>query len=75
MSSQLNQENKKLTLKLKDLEIYSDESLMVMIEEWIEAHGNTIDINEFAKSYKIMPPRIEQILNKMVSFGYLELKG
>ncbi len=75
MSSQLNQTNKKLALKLKDLEIYSDESLMVMIEEWIESHGNTIDINEFAKSYKIMPPRIEQILNKMVSFGYLELKG
>lgn len=75
MSSQLSQTNKKLALKLKDLEIYSDESLMVMVEEWIEAHDNTIDINEFAKSYKIMPPRIEQILNKMVSFGYLELKG
>ncbi len=71
----LEQKNKELTEKLKSLEIYSDESLMVMVEEWIEAHGNSIDINEFAKSYKLLPPRVEQILNKMVSLGYLELKG
>ncbi|MCL4383133.1 MAG: hypothetical protein M1168_01170 [Candidatus Marsarchaeota archaeon] len=73
-TGQLTQKNKELSEKLKDLETYSDESLMVMIEEWIESHDNTIDINEFAKSYKIIPPRVEQILNKMVSLGYLELK-
>ncbi len=73
--SQLEQQNKQLSEKLKDLELYSDESLMVMVQEWIEAHGNSIDINEFAKNYKLLPPRVEQILNKMVSLGYLELKS
>ncbi|MCL4381320.1 MAG: hypothetical protein M1331_01075 [Candidatus Marsarchaeota archaeon] len=71
----IEQKNKELAEKLKNLEIYSDESLMIMVEEWIEAHGNSIDINEFAKNYKLLPPRVEQILNKMVSLGYLELKG
>ena len=48
---------------------------MVMVQEWLESHDNTIDVNEFSTSYKIIPPRVEQILNKMVSLGYIELKG
>ncbi len=60
---------------MKALETYSDESLMVMIEDWIDAHNNTIDIDEFSKAYKIPQPRVEQILNRMVTMGYIELKG
>jgi len=48
---------------------------MVMLEDWIDAHNSTIDIIEFSKSYKIPAPRIEQMLNKMVTAGYIELKG
>jgi hypothetical protein len=68
-------ENRELKERLKSLETYSDESLMVMIEDWIDAHNNTIDIIEFSKAYKIPAPRIEQMLNKMVTTGYIELKG
>ncbi len=74
-ASQLSSQNKELQAKLSSLETYSDESLMVMVQEWIESHSSTIDINEFAETYKITPPRVEQILNKMVSSGYIEIKG
>lgn len=74
-ASKLKEENDALTAKLKDLEKYSDQSLMVMVQDWIESHSNTIDIGEFSKSYGIPQPRVEQILNKMVSLKYIELKG
>ena len=74
-ASQLTTENDELKARLKMLEAYSDESLMSMIEEWIQAHDNTIDIDEFAKNYKIVAPRVEQMLNKMVSLGYIESRG
>ena len=72
---QLSAENKELADRLKALETYSDESLMAMVQDWIETHDSTIDINEFAKSHKVPPPRVEQMLNKMVSLGYIEVKG
>ena len=74
-TSQLSEENKKLKEELEALQTYSDESLMAMVEDWIESHNNSIDVDEFAKTYKIASPRVEQILNKMVSLGYIELKG
>ncbi|MEM3227548.1 MAG: hypothetical protein QXR58_00615 [Candidatus Micrarchaeaceae archaeon] len=74
-ASQLSNQNKDLRERLKALETYSDESLMVMVQEWIESHSSTIDINEFAETYKLTPPRVEQILNKMVSLGYIEVRS
>ena len=74
-ASQLSEENKALTARVKELEGYSDESLMVMTEEWLEAHNSEIDVGEFSKVYKISQTRTEGILNKMVSLGYIELKG
>lgn len=74
-ATRLSRENEELASKLKALENYSDESLMVMIQEWIESHNGTIDISEFAKTYKITQPRVEQILNRMVASGFIELKG
>jgi len=74
-TSQLSEENKQLKAQLEALQTYSDESLMAMIQDWIESHNNSIDIDEFAKIYKVPSPRVEQILNKMVSLGYIELKG
>lgn len=74
-TSQLSEENKQLKAQLSELQTYSDESLMAMIQDWIESHNSSIDVDEFAKTYKVPSPRVEQILNKMVSLGYIELKG
>ncbi len=74
-TTQLNDTMKQLRLQLDALQIYSDDAIMVMIQDWIEAHINSIDINEFAKTYKMPPPRVEQVLDKMVSLGYIELKS
>lgn len=74
-TTRLSIENEQLKARLKELENYSDESLMVIVQDWIESHDSTIDINEFAKTYKIIPSRVEQILNRMVTSGYIEAKG
>ncbi len=74
-TSQLNEENKSLAEQLKSLQTFSDESLMSMVQDWIDVHNSSIDIGEFSKTYKVPEPRIEQILDKMASMGYLELKG
>ncbi|MDE1871085.1 MAG: hypothetical protein KGI06_02485 [Candidatus Micrarchaeota archaeon] len=72
---QFNDENGHLKAELAALEAYSDSSLMVMVQDWLDAHDSAIDIAEFAKNYKVTPTRVEQILNRMVSLGYIELKG
>ena len=74
-TGQLNEENKSLVEQLRSLQTYSDDALMAMVQDWIEVHSSSIDVGEFSKTYKVPEPRIEQILNKMVSLGYLELKG
>ncbi|MCL4403668.1 MAG: hypothetical protein M1500_00250 [Candidatus Marsarchaeota archaeon] len=74
-ATQLESDNKALKERMSKLEAYSDESLMVMVEDWIESHDGTIDINEFSKSHNIVSTRVEDVLNKMVSQGYIELRG
>jgi hypothetical protein len=74
-TSQLSEENKTLNGQLMSLQTYSDDALMGMVEDWIEVHSSAIDVGEFSKTYKVPEPRIEQILDKMVAAGYLELKG
>lgn len=74
-SAQLSEDDKSLTLQLEALKKLSDESLMALIEEWIQVHGNSIDILEFGKSHDVSPTRVEQILDKMISLGYIELKS
>ncbi len=74
-ATRLSEENKELKGRLAELETYSDEALMVRVQDWIEAHDDTIDVDEFSKTLKVPLPRVEQILNKMVSSGYIEAKG
>lgn len=74
-TAELNEDNKSLREQLSALQKFSDESLMVLIEEWLQVHNNAIDIEEFSKTYSISMQRIEQILDKMVSMGYIELKA
>ena len=74
-TAQLSTENKTQAAELEKLQKYSDESLMSIIQEWIEVHNNTIDIEVFSKNYGITAPRVEEILDKMVSAGYLEVQS
>jgi hypothetical protein len=74
-TSQLSEENKNLNEQLKSLQTYTDEALMAMVEDWIEVHNSSIDIGEFSKTYKVPEPRVEQILDKMASLGFIELKS
>ncbi|MEM3791314.1 MAG: hypothetical protein QXL16_01120 [Candidatus Micrarchaeaceae archaeon] len=71
----LEKENQMLKEELGKLQTYSDNALMVMVQEWIEEHNGSIDLESFSKNYNVPIPRIEQILDKMVSLGYIELKG
>lgn len=61
-------------LKLQELEKFSDQVLEQKILEWIREHYNEIDISSFCKIHKVGETRVEQILNKMVREGYLELR-
>jgi hypothetical protein len=74
-ATQLDNEARQLREQLSKLQTYSDESIMSMLEDWIDSHSNSIDIDEFSKTYKIAAPRVEQVLDKMISLGYIELKG
>ncbi len=74
-ASMLENENVEIKGRLKELETYSDESLMSMVQDWIDSHGGSIDVSAFATTYRITPPRVEQILDLMVREGYIELKG
>jgi hypothetical protein len=74
-SAQLSDENKTMKEQLDALRKYSDESLMALIEEWITVHNNSIDVVAFANGHSLSPTRVEQILDRMVSMGYIEPKG
>ncbi len=74
-SAQLTEENKTLKEQLSALQKYSDESLMALVEEWITVHNSAIDVVLFSKEHNVSPTRVEQILDKMVSLGYIELKS
>jgi hypothetical protein len=73
-SAQLAEENKAISAQLNALKKYSDEALMALVEDWITTHNGSIDIVEFSKAHDVVPTRVEQVLDKMVSLGYLELK-
>lgn len=73
-SAQLSEDNKILSAQLATIKKLSDESLMALVEEWIQVHNNAIDIVEFGKANDVSPTRVEQILDKMISLGFIELK-
>jgi len=67
--------NDDITLRLGQLEAYTDEALMVKIQDWLDVHRNEINVSEFAKQYSVVDSRVEDVLNKMMLRGYLELRG
>ncbi len=71
---ELKDERDELKLRVSELEKYSDDALMLKIQEWLKEHGNEISISNFCKLYKVRESRVEQILNRMVREGYLEVR-
>jgi len=72
---ELKNKNDELTLKLRTLETLSDSVLSLKIQEWLSEHKGEINISDFSKVYNVPEMRVEQMLNKMVTEGYLETKG
>jgi regulator of replication initiation timing len=60
-------------VRINNLETLSDETLKSRIQEWISEHDGEINIYEFCKTYNVSETRVEEILNKLVNEGYLEL--
>ncbi|MFH0927613.1 MAG: hypothetical protein V1822_03470 [Candidatus Micrarchaeota archaeon] len=61
-----------LELKLSGLQKYSDSVLAVKIQNWIEEHNGEINLSEFASVHNVSEARVEQVLNNLISEGYLE---
>lgn len=72
---ELKSRNDELSLKLKGLETFSDSVLALKIQEWLGEHKGEINIADFSKVYNVPESRVEQMLNKLVTEGYLETKG
>ena len=72
---ELKSRNDDLTLKLRSLETFSDSVLTLKIQEWLSEHKGEINIADFSKVYNIPENRVEQMLNKLVTEGFIESKG
>ncbi len=72
---ELKSKNDELTIKLKSLETFSDAVLSLKIQEWLSEHKGEINIADFSRVYNVPETRVEQMLNKLVTEGYLETKG
>jgi hypothetical protein len=58
-------------LRIKELEVISDEVLITRIQTWLSEHQYEVNIADFARVNKVSEARVEQILNKMVREGYI----
>jgi len=72
---ELKSKNDELTLKLRSLETFSDSVLALKLQEWLSEHKGEINIADFSKVYNVPENRVEQMLNKLVTEGYIESKG
>jgi len=70
---ELKSANDELTLRINALEGLSDDALKAKLQEWVLEHNGEINIIEFTKLYKVAETRVEQMLNKLVAEGYLEV--
>ena len=63
-----------LTIRLKELERYSDEVLMLKIQQWLDEHENEINLDQFSKLHGVGEQRVEEVLNRMVQSGLLKAR-
>jgi regulator of replication initiation timing len=69
---ELKSENDEVKIRLGELEHLSEETLKTKIQEWIIEHNGSINVSEFSRVYKTPETRVEEILNRLVSEGYIE---
>ncbi|MBD3210946.1 hypothetical protein GF318_06225 [Candidatus Micrarchaeota archaeon] len=69
----LKAENDELKLRVQELESLSEDALKSKLQEWIAEHSGAVNITEFSRLYKVSEARVEEILNKLVSEGYIEV--
>jgi regulator of replication initiation timing len=70
---ELKNQNDELHIRVGELEGLSDDALKAKLQEWITEHNGSIAIPEFTRLYKVSDARVEELLNKLVSEGYLEV--
>jgi FtsZ-binding cell division protein ZapB len=70
---ELKTQNDDYKLRVQNLEGLSDDALKAKLQEWVAEHSGTMNITEFTKVYKVSDARVEELLNKLVSEGYLEV--
>ncbi len=70
---ELKAQNDELHLRLTSLESMSEAVLKSKLQEWILEHSGSISISEFTKVHKVSEGRVEEVLNTLVSEGYLEV--
>jgi hypothetical protein len=71
---ELKNRNDALVIRVRELEAYSDEVMMLKIQEWLEEHNNEINVGEFSRVHKVPEQRVEEVLNKMVQSGLLKAR-
>ncbi len=70
---ELKGKNDEMLLRIKSLETMTDEALKTKLQTWIAEHNGEINISEFSKTHNIIETKVEEILNRLVSEGYLEV--
>lgn len=63
-----------LQLKVSAAQAMSDDVLAAKIQEWVSEHDSEINITEFSKIFNVPETRVEQMLNRLVSEGYLSAR-
>jgi regulator of replication initiation timing len=70
---ELKTQNDDFKLRLAELEGLSDDALKAKLQEWISEHSGSINITEFTKLHRVSDARVEEMLNRLVSEGYLDV--
>lgn len=70
---ELKTQNDELQLRLKKLEGLSDDALKAKLQEWVAEHNGSINILEFSRIHQVAEAKVEEMLNRLVSEGYLEV--
>ncbi|HIE54887.1 MAG TPA: hypothetical protein EYP90_06865 [Chromatiaceae bacterium] len=70
---ELKSTNDELKLKIAELKTLSDDALKSKLQEWILEHNGSINVSDFIRVHEVPDSRVEYMLNKLVSEGYLEV--
>ena len=61
-----------LTLRVKQLESMSEETLKEKLQAWISEHNGDMNVTEFSKFYRVPETRVEEVLNALVNEGLIQ---